>query len=311
MSFNYQSLVRDSISGQISGLEVLRKNLEMDIDSIMSIFSSSRIVVTGVGKSGLIGAKIAATLSSTGTSSIFLHPTEALHGDLGSVGSNDVILAISNSGETEELLKIMPFFKSNGNLVVAVTAHKNSTLAKLANATVYIGGAEEVCPLNLAPTTSTTMTLVAGDVIAICLMQMKGFTEKDFARFHPGGSLGRRLLHKVEDEMICDNLPLANLNASGEDVVNIISSGSLGLCCIENEMGEIVGMITDGDLRRSIQKYKSEFFTTNVKYIMSINPNMISADCMVADAWQLMDDKKITSLLVVDENKKLRGILKK
>ena len=298
---------------EIKSLEHTQSILDESFTRLIDQLSttSGRVIITGVGKSGLIGKKIAATLASTGTSSFFLHPTEALHGDLGMVLPDDAIIALSNSGETSELLKILPFFKDQGNLVIAITGNTQSTLAIAANYVLDAYVEEEACPLNLAPTSSTTVALVLGDALAVALMRAKNFSEKDFARFHPGGSLGKRLLHRVEDEMVAKELPCIKADTLGSDAVSAISSGMLGLVCIVDDRGVVVGVVTDGDLRRGIEKYRSAFFDTKVSDFMTYNPAAISADAMVSDAWQLMDDKKITSLVVVDHQGKLRGILKK
>ncbi|MEO8884724.1 MAG: KpsF/GutQ family sugar-phosphate isomerase, partial [Mucilaginibacter sp.] len=211
--------------------------------------NKGKVIVIGIGKSGLIGKKIAATFSSTGTPSFFLHPGDAFHGDLGIVGANDPVLLISYSGETDEVLRVIPFLKWNKNLIISITGNTNSTIAKNSDHHLNINITREACPLALAPTSSTTATLVMGDALAIALMETRQFQEEDFARFHPGGSLGRKLLTRVKDLMRVDNLPFIPIDASFTDVLLRMSEGKLGMVII-GDKGRVDGIITDGDLRR-------------------------------------------------------------
>ena len=270
--------------------------------------ADGRAVVTGVGKSGLIGRKIAATLASTGTPSLFLHPTEAFHGDLGMIGRGDVVIAISNSGETEELLRLLPFLRDNDNPVIAMTGKPNSRLANGSQYHLNVGVVEEACPLQLAPTASTTAALAMGDALAIALMKARGFEPEHFARFHPGGSLGRRLLMKVADEMVKDDLPFVDKDASALDVIKIISNAALGLALIRHNRG--FGLITDGDLRRAIERNGESFFHLTAEQMMSPTPHTVPPSMSTHEAIELMHRVGITSLLV-QENDNVVGIFKK
>ncbi|MGH2328066.1 KpsF/GutQ family sugar-phosphate isomerase [Campylobacter taeniopygiae] len=271
--------------------------------AIKFIFQAKgRCIVSGMGKSGHIGAKIAATLASTGTPSFFIHPGEALHGDLGMMTPEDVLIAISNSGETEELLKIIPVIKRRKIILIAMTGNLNSTLAKQADVCLDISVKKEACPLKLAPMSSTTATLVMGDALAAVLMKMKNFKPDDFALFHPGGSLGRKLLTKVKDLMVSKNLPIVHPNTEFNDLVNVMTSGKLGLCVvIENE--KLVGIITDGDLRRALKMSDKPRFDFKAKEIMSDNPKVIDADAMASEAEELMLKHKIKEIVVGKEGK--------
>jgi arabinose-5-phosphate isomerase len=264
------------------------------VNAILS--SSGKLVVTGIGKSGLIGKKIAATLASTGTPSFFLHPGEAFHGDLGMLSANDIVMLISYSGETDELLRIIPFLTWNKNLVIGVTGNPNSTVAKNSHHHLNIKISREACPLELAPTSSTTAALVMGDALAIALMESRGFQQHDFARFHPGGSLGRKLLVKVKDVMRMDKLPFINENASFMELLLNMSAGRLGMVMVGDNT-YIKGIVTDGDLRRALLQHP-DTSTLTVAEIMTTNPIIIDGEEFVSRAEQLMIEKKITTLLV-------------
>jgi len=264
------------------------------IDGILK--SSGRVILCGMGKSGIIAHKIAATLASTGTPSFFMHPGEAYHGDLGMVTKEDVFIAISNSGETEEVVKLISFLQDNGNFLIAMTGNPQSTLAKAAQCHLNVTVEEEACPLQLAPTSSTTATLAMGDALAVVLMKARNFQPEHFARFHPGGSLGRRLLRKVEDEMVKKNLPFVNEQDSFTRVIDIMSGGMLGLVIVRREQG--LGLITDGDIRRALDKYEKHVFEKTAGYLMHKDPLCVPVGTRVSDALSLMDHKHITSLLV-------------
>ncbi|GHB05397.1 KpsF/GutQ family sugar-phosphate isomerase [Modicisalibacter luteus] len=270
--------------------------------------SKGRVVVCGMGKSGIIGKKIAATLSSTGTPSFFMHPAEAYHGDLGMVAKDDIFLAISNSGETEEVIKLIPFIKDNRNVLISLTGNPNSTLAKASYSHLDIGVDAEACPLQLAPTSSTTATLAMGDAIAVTLMKARNFKPEHFARFHPGGSLGRRLLSRVEHEMVCDDLPLVSVDAEILDVIKVISQSGLGIAIVPH--GLSWGIITDGDVRRAIEKYGQEVFAKRAHDFMTTDPAQVSPATRVEDALFAMEKKSISALLVI-ENNRLLGVFKK
>ena len=268
--------------------------------------STGRLVVCGMGKSGHVGRKISATFTSTGTPSFFMHPAEAFHGDLGMIGTNDIVLLISYSGETEEILKIVPFLQFNKNKFIAITGNTNSTLAQNADYTLNVCVKQEACPLELAPTSSTTATLVMGDALAVALMTLRDFSPADFARFHPGGRLGRKLLVKVKDLMRTDALPFINADATFTQLVLKMSEGRLGMVIV-GSANDVAGVITDGDLRRGLVKHPN-IQALPITAIMSTNPLMIDEEEQVYDAEELMMDRKITSLLVHGTDNKLTGI---
>ena len=280
---------------------LLDEHFELSVDAILK--STGRVVVCGMGKSGLIGKKMVATLASTGTPCFFMHPGEAFHGDLGMVSPEDVFIAISNSGETEEVIRLLPFLKDNGNVIISMTGRPESTLAKNSAHHLNIAVPREACPLQLAPTSSTTATLVMGDALAIALMQARDFKPHDFARFHPGGSLGRKLLTKVKHEMRTQ-LPIVSANAPMKEVIHTMSDGRLGLCIV----GEGEGIITDGDLRRHLDTNPSELMNLSARDIMTANPKMIDAEAKLSEAEEMMNKMKITSLLVKD-GAKLVGVI--
>lgn len=264
------------------------------------------MVLTGIGKSGLICKKIAATFASTGTPAFFLHPGDAAHGDLGMVRGDDTVIAVSNSGETAELLNIVPIIKSFGIPVIAITNNSKSSLARLSDVTLLLHVEKEACPLGLAPTTSTTATLALGDALAVTLMKLKGFKSEDFARFHPGGKLGIRL-SKVKDIMRKgDDIPIVSPSTSLKEVIYEISSKKLGATVVVEDR-KLVGIITDGDLRRAFEKGVN--FDTRAKDIMTENPKTIREDIFAEKAVEIMEKYKITVLPVVDENGQITGII--
>jgi arabinose-5-phosphate isomerase len=268
-----------------------------------------RVVVTGMGKSGLIGKKIAATLASTGTPALFLHPAEGIHGDLGMVMKGDVIIAISNSGETEEIVKLLPVFKRLMVPVIALTGGMNSALAKAAEVTIDVGVAEEACPMGLAPTASTTAALAMGDAMAITLLEKRGFKEEDFACFHPGGSLGKRLILRVEDLMHSGaEVPVVKADTSMREALFEITSKKMGITTVVDGDGKLVGVITDGDLRRYLEK-ADDLFSKNAGELAHGNPKMISRDALAAEAVAIMEKYSITSLLSVDGEGRPEGII--
>ena len=310
MNSVYRQTARKVFEIEANALQALSKRLNDDFDAAITTIleAKGKVIVCGMGKSGIIGKKIAATLASTGTPSFFMHPGEAYHGDLGMVTSEDVFIAISNSGETDEVVKLIPFLKDNHNYLVALTGNAQSTLANAANAHLDVGVIEEACPLQLAPTSSTTATLAMGDALAVTLMKAKDFQPEHFARFHPGGSLGRRLLSRVEDEMISDELPFVTTESSLLDVIQVMTKGQLGLAIIQNIEGYAV--ITDGDVRRLIDQYKDAAFTKKACDFMSVNPVQVPLGTRVEDALALVNNRRITSLLVV-ENGGVVGVFKK
>lgn len=268
-----------------------------------------RVIVTGMGKSGLIGKKIAATLSSTGTPSYFLHPAESTHGDSGVITRDDVIIAISNSGETQELLNLLPLIKRFGVQMIALTGGMNSTLSKTSDVMLDISVEKEACPLNKAPTASTTATLAMGDALAVCLLEKRGFSEEDFLIFHPGGALGRGFLYGVEELMLTgEKLPIASEDSNFTDIINLITEKKLGVAILTDSNGIMTGVLTDGDIRRTLIKH-SDVKNLKVKDVMTINPKTILPSELAAKALNLMEKYSITALTITDENKKPVGIL--
>ncbi|AFT90125.1 KpsF/GutQ family sugar-phosphate isomerase [Paraburkholderia phenoliruptrix] len=272
------------------------------------IDSTGRVIVCGMGKSGIVGRKIAATLSSTGTPAFFMHPAEAYHGDLGMVQQSDVFIAISNSGETNEVIQLLPFLRQNGNKMIAFTGNPSSTLAKAAHCHLDIGVEAEACPLQLAPTASTTAALAMGDALAVTLMEARDFKPENFARFHPGGSLGRRLLRMVEDEMVSDNLPFIDGAAKVMEVLSVMTKSKLGLAIVRSEAGD--GLITDGDVRRLLEEHEETAFEKSATEFMSRDPVVVQVGTRVEDALVLLERHGITSLVVVDHSG-IVGIFKK
>ena len=270
--------------------------------------SEGKVIVTGMGKSGHVGCKIAATLASTGTPSFFLHPAEAFHGDLGMISKDDVILALSYSGETDEILKLVPFVHDNGNRLIAMTGNAESSLSKNADVHLDVAVKQEACILQLAPTSSTTAQIALGDALAVALMKVRDFTSVDFARLHPGGSLGRRLLMKVGNVMRREDLPVVGPDCSAQDMIHAVSRGGLGLIVICDEE-KILGIVTDGDIRRAMESRQAEFFNIKAMDIATKRPKSISPDEKLIAAEKLMTRHKVNSLLVVDSDEKLVGII--
>lgn len=270
---------------------------------------SGRIIVMGMGKSGHIAKKIAATFASTGSPAFFIHPGEAKHGDFGMITKHDVVIVLSNSGETEEILAILPFIKHLGLPLITLTGNAKSNLAKTATINLDVSVEKEACPLNLAPTSSTTAALVMGDALAISLLEKRGFTAEDFARSHPGGSLGRRLLLRVDDIMHKDEaVPRVNFDATLKAALVEMTQKKLGMTTIINQEGDLAGIFTDGDVRRALDK-NSDIHSTVMHQIMTINPKQIHKDTLAAEALHIMETFKITSLVVIDDKKKLAGII--
>lgn len=284
----------------------LTDDFEKAINAILQ--SSGKLIVSGMGKSGIIGKKIAATLASTGTPSFFLHPGEAYHGDLGMIEENDIVLLISNSGETDEVLKLIPFLKHQKNCTISMSGNDDSTLAKNTNYHLDIAVDKEACPLFLAPTSSTTATLVMGDALAVTLMKLRDFKEENFAKFHPGGSLGRRLLATVGDVMKKKNLPIISSQATIKEVIQRISEGKLGLVVIIDN-NKIIGIITDGDIRRTMESREKDFFNLKAEDLMSNHPKLIYETDKLISASTIMSQHKINSLLVVNETNDLVGVV--
>ncbi|EKC4018439.1 KpsF/GutQ family sugar-phosphate isomerase [Campylobacter jejuni] len=301
---NTLEIAKEVFEKEAQAILDLATNLDENFNQAVNLMlnTKGRCIVSGMGKSGHIGAKIAATLASTGTPSFFIHPGEALHGDLGMLTSEDVLIAISNSGETEEILKIIPAIKKREIPLIVMCGKKNSTLVKQGDIFLNIAVEKEACPLQLAPMSSTTATLVMGDALAAALMKVRNFKPDDFALFHPGGSLGRKLLTKVKDLMVSSNLPIVHPDTEFNDLVDVMTSGKLGLCVVlENE--KLVGIITDGDLRRALKASDKPRFDFKAKEIMSINPKVVDADAMASEAEGIMLKHKIKEIIVGKEEK--------
>ncbi|EOY8662736.1 SIS domain-containing protein [Campylobacter jejuni] len=301
---NTLEIAKEVFEKEAQAILDLATNLDENFNQAVNLMlnTKGRCIVSGMGKSGHIGAKIAATLASTGTPSFFIHPGEALHGDLGMLTSEDVLIAISNSGETEEILKIIPAIKKREIPLIVMCGKKNSTLVKQGDIFLNIAVEKEACPLQLAPMSSTTATLVMGDALAAALMKVRNFKPDDFALFHPGGSLGRKLLTKVKDLMVSSNLPIVHPDTEFNDLVDVMTSGKLGLCVVlENE--KLVGIITDGDLRRALKASDKPRFDFKAKEIMSINPKVVDGDAMASEAEGIMLKHKIKEIIVGKEEK--------
>ena len=309
---NVIEIAKQVIQTEIQGLDYMSSRIGLDFEKAIEaiISTTGRTIICGMGKSGIIGKKIAASFASTGTPSFFMHPGEAFHGDLGMVKPEDVFIAISNSGETDEVLKLLPFLRDNGNYIIAITGKDESTLAKHAHCNLDIAVPKEACPLQLAPTTSTTATLVLGDALTVALMDKRNFQPENFARFHPGGNLGRRLLSKVRDEMIIDNLPLIDIDADFSSIINVISSGQLGLALVLGANDNLEGIITDGDIRRAMETHGKNVFDLKAVDIITLDPLSITQDTSIQVAYEFMHSNNVTSLVVLDGNI-LVGIIKK
>ena len=287
---NYAKEIFDS---EIEELKIVREKIDSEMIDVVNIIleSKGKVVVTGIGKSGLIGKKIAATLASTGTYAVFMNSAEGLHGDLGMISKDDVVLAISNSGNSDEIVAILPSIKKIGAKIVAMTGNRNSKLGRAADKILNIGVKREGCPLNLAPMSSTTSTLVMGDALAAILIKMRDFKPENFALYHPGGSLGKRLLMRVSDVMHKDDkIPFCDKESSIDNVILVMTEKRLGAVCVMN--GDLmVGIITEGDIRRALKR-KEEFFNLKAKDIMTRNFTRVSEDSMAIDALELMENRE-------------------
>lgn len=301
--------VQRTLSEQGQALTALSQQLDARQYAValkMMLECKGHVILSGMGKSGHVGRKMSATMASTGTPSFFIHPAEAFHGDLGMITPYDLLILISASGETDEILKLIPSLKNFGNRIVAITNNGQSTLAKHADAVLELHMASEACPNNLAPTTSTTLTMAIGDALAIALMEKRHFRSDDFARYHPGGSLGRRLLTRVSDVM-SDEVPTIDASADFKQVIQAISGGCQGMVAV-TEQNRLVGIITDGDLRRFMEKTENFLQTTAIS-MMTRQPLTISPAMMVAEAEAIMQKRRVSSLLVT-ENDNIVGLLR-
>jgi len=297
------------LAAEANAIENAIKRIDVDFERAVNMLlnATGRVVITGMGKSGLIGKKISATLTSTGTPSMFLHPAEALHGDIGIIHNDDIVMALSTSGETYEVLRLLSFIKRIGVKLVALVGNPDSSLARLSDVFIDCGVEHEACPIGLVPTTSTTLTLAVGDAISIALMDARGFSEEEFRFYHPGGSIGKKLL-KVKHLMHAgDELPVVKPSTLMTDVIHTINEKKFGIAIVVDEDFRVEGVITDGDLRRNLLK-GADFSSAAAVECMTGNPLGIEEEKLAVEALKIMEDKLITSLVVV-ENKHLRGLL--
>jgi len=302
---------KEAINIEIKGLEQVRENIGEGFKQAVQLIlkSKGRVVVTGIGKSGIIGRKIAATFSSTGTPSVFLHPVEALHGDLGVVMMGDVVIAISNSGATEELLRLLPVFKSRGVPIIALTGDTNSRLARMSDCVINTGVEKEACKLGLAPTASTTAALAVGDALTVVLLELRHFSERDFRRNHPSGTLGERLKVQVREVMIeGDGIPVVSTGTSAADALKEMDRKGLGAVLVRDDAGALKGIFTDGDVRRAVLRYGG-IGDMKIDEIMTHQPKFISTDCLAVDAIAMMEEHLITVLPVIEKGGRLVGIV--
>ncbi|MDF1883703.1 KpsF/GutQ family sugar-phosphate isomerase [Sulfurimonas sp. SAG-AH-194-C21] len=308
---NYKTIAQETLNIEAKTLF----NAAMLIDDVFDkavetiLKCKGKLIITGVGKSGLIGAKMAATFASTGTPSFFLHPTEALHGDLGMIGEGDVVIGISYSGESEELSSILPHIKRFNVPLIGMTRDENSTLGSFSDMVIKINVDKEACPIDTAPTSSTTLTLALGDALAVCLMRARDFKKSDFASFHPGGALGKKLFVKVSNLMQTQNLPLISKNANLKDAILSISEGRLGTTLIVDEDEKLLGLLSDGDVRRALLSDSFSLEDEVLKYA-TLNPMTCEDENILAsDALVLIEEKKIQLLVVTDTQKNIKGVL--
>ena len=288
----------------------LINQLDENFDKAVSLMfhCTGKVIVTGVGKSGNIGAKIAATLSSTGTPAFFVNPLDVYHGDLGVMTKDDVVLALSNSGQTDELLRFIPMVLHMNIPIIGMSANPNSLLAKYSTAHLKVWVEKEACPLNLAPTSSTTAALVMGDALAIALMRVRNFKPQDFAQFHPGGELGKRLLTTAQDVMRSDELPIIPKDMHLGEAIIHVSKGKLGLG-VSLDNGKVIGLITDGDIRRAMERWQAEFFDHTVNDIMTREPKIVLPTTKITEIQQIMQQNKVHTVLVCDEERHFLGVV--
>lgn len=312
-SEQYINYAIEAIRTEQSALELLIEQLDQRFVQACELIVNckGRVVVTGMGKSGHIGRKIAATFASTGTPAFFMHPGEAGHGDLGMLVEGDVLMAISNSGESDEIKTLLPVVKHLSIPLISISRDKRGMLPKSADVALTLGASEEACPLGLAPTSSTTATLALGDAIAVALVHARNFTSEDFALSHPAGALGRKLLMRVSDLMHQSEkdlqLPTVSMNTSLHNALFVMTSGRLGMAVVVDEANKVVGIFTDGDLRRCLEKEVNLEIT--MVEIMTPNPKQVSEDMRASDALSLMNEKAISQLLIVDEDQQLQGVI--
>lgn len=298
--------IKDEANATLALLEQLDENFDKAVE--LMYHCKGKVIVTGVGKSGNIGAKIAATLSSTGTPAFFANPLDVFHGDLGAMTKDDVVLALSNSGQTDELLRFIPMVLHMNIPIIGMSANPKSLLAKYSTTHIKVWVEKEACPLNLAPTSSTTAALVMGDALAIALMEVRKFRPKDFAQFHPGGELGKRLLTTAQDVMRSEDLPIIPKEMHLGEAIIHVSNGKLGLgVSIEND--KVIGLITDGDIRRAMEKWQAKFFDHTVEDIMTKTPKTVLPNTKITEIQSIMHQYKIHTVLVCDKEQRLLGVV--
>ncbi len=298
--------LRDEAKALTDLISQLDEQFDQAVDMIYHCHG--KVIVTGVGKSGNVGAKIAATLSSTGTPAFYINPLDVYHGDLGVMTPEDIVLALSNSGQTDELLRFIPIVLHNGIPIIAMTGNPQSLLAKYSTVHILVKVEKEACPLNLAPTSSTTAALAMGDALAVALMEVRHFRPKDFAQFHPGGELGKRLLTTARDVMKSDDLPVIPADMHLGEAIILVSKGKLGLGVALHD-GRVEGIITDGDIRRAMERWQSEFFDRTVGDIMTRKPKCVLPETKVTEIQRIMNQNKVHSVLVIDQERHLLGVV--
>ncbi len=308
---NYKLIAQETLNIEADTLINAAKSIDDVFDKAVKLIKDSRgkLIITGVGKSGLIGAKMAATFASTGTPSFFLHPTEALHGDLGMVAKDDIVIAISYSGESEELSSILPHIKRFEIPLIGMTRDRNSTLGKYSDLVIDVVVEKEACPLNIAPTSSTTLTLALGDALAVCLMRARDFQKSDFASFHPGGALGKQLFVKVSDLMMSKDLPIISPKTKVREAIFKISEGKIGTVLLADKDNKLLALVSDGDIRRALLNENFSIDDEVIKYatqspMVCDDENMLASEALV-----MIEKKKIQLLVVTDTDKKIKGVL--
>lgn len=307
---NVSGYAAQCIREEAQAVLALIPKLDSNFDEAVKMMyeCSGKVIVTGVGKSGHVGAKIAATLSSTGTPSFFINPLDVFHGDLGVMAHGDVVLAISNSGQTDELLRFIPMVLHMNIPIIGMSGNPESLLAKYSTIHINVSVSKEACPLNLAPTSSTTAQLVIGDALAVALMRVRDFKPRDFAQFHPGGGLGKRLLTTAQDVMRTENLPIISADINLGEAIIHISKGKLGLAVVVGE-GKVVGLVTDGDVRRAMERWHAKFFDLTVREVMTRAPKCVRPTAKVADVQAFMNKHEVHTVLVVDDDNHLLGVV--
>ncbi len=301
-----QKVAVEAIQNELNSLQVLPNYINHDFIQTIEIIlkSNGRVVLTGIGKSAIIAQKISATLNSTGQPALFMHAADAIHGDLGMIQKEDVVIAISKSGNTPEIKSLAPLLKQFGNPLIAIVGNLNSELAKIADLVIDTTVDKEACPNNLAPTTSTTAQLIMGDAIAVALLQLRNFSGQDFSKYHPGGALGKKLYLKCEEIALKNSKPSVNPNTHWKEIIVNISENRLGATVVLNQNNQIIGVITDGDIRRMLNKFENLNQIT-AQDVMSLSPFSIDSEAMATEAASLMQDKKITQLIVTKNNEYL------